>query len=188
MNRDNAIKLLVEYLRSYNIEHQMDIADGTPRITMIFAHACNCPGGVLEGCVYFFNDSGMEFRVYYSELAAEWCRKSEHIDSLYRLLNYINARVWIKGQDGMGGRLYNSVYLYSPRFYMTEDGHHDITATFLVPYEFLGVQALATWDFFTAALPELMNDISPAIFMMLLGKNNVDEAISMIDRAISSQG
>lgn len=186
MNREKAMKQLVDYLRSYNITYHRDIVDATPIITFVLAHADNCPGGFLEGCVFFFKD-GMELRTYFSEIATEWCAKSEHIGSLYRLLNYINARVWIKGQDGMKGSLYDPAYLYSPRFYMTEDGHNDITATFLVPYEFLDIQTLATWDFITAALPEILNDISPAVFMLLLGKVDVNKAISMIDSVLLHQ-
>ena len=50
----------------------------------------------------------MEVRVYYSKLAGEICQKSKYMPELYRLMNYINARLWGGVSDGMEGALYQS--------------------------------------------------------------------------------
>lgn len=98
----------------------------------------------------------MEVRVYYSELGAEICKKSKHLPELYRLMNYINARLWVGVSDGMDGVLYQSQYLISPRFYITEDEMQEITATMLIPYTHFEMDVLELEDFITAAL---VNDL-----------------------------
>ena len=63
---------------------------------------------------------------------------------------------------------------------MTEDGCNDITMTTVVPYEFYEIATLETEDFFTACLPELMDNLSPAVFPLLLGKINLEDAIAYV--------
>lgn len=78
--------------------------------------------------------------------------------------------------------LYKTSNLYAPRIYMTEDGCYDITMTCIVPYDFYEVAPLETADFLTACIPGVLNELSPAIFLLLLGKINLNDAISLVKR------
>lgn len=122
----------------------------------------------------------MEVRVYYSKLGAEICQKSKHLSELYRLLNYINARLWVRVSDGLEGALYQSQYLISPRFYVTEDEMHDITAKMLIPYTHFELDTLEMEDFITVALPGLLDRLSMPVFLLLEGRINAEEAIDMV--------
>ena len=67
----NAMSHFSEYLKLHNIYFKIDIAEeDTPRITMGFWNCEMCPGRIIEGCIYFFEDF-MEIIVYYSELGSE---------------------------------------------------------------------------------------------------------------------
>ena len=47
-------------------------------------------------------------------------------------------------------------------------------------YESYHIAILETEDFFTACLPELMDNLSPAVFPLLLGKINLEDAIAYV--------
>lgn len=174
-----AMSNFTAYLKSHNIYFETDSTEGTPRITMLFKNCEMCPSEICEGCIYFYED-GMEARVYYSETGSKICKESDNVPDLCRLLNYMQARVWPRVQDGAEGTLYKSQYLFSPRFYVTEDGMSDITATMLIPYTHFEMDELETEDFITAALPDLMNILSAPIFLLLAKKISVEEAISRV--------
>ena len=179
LEAEEAMSDFAAYLQSYNISFETDYFEGTPRITMLFKNCEMCPGKISEGCIYFY-DEEMEVRVFYSGLGSEMCKKSENLPDLYRLMNYLNARVWVRVLDGAEGTLYKSQYLFSPRFYVTEDGMSDITAMMIMPYTHFEMDKLESEDFITAALPNLMNSLSTPIFLLLAKKINIEEAISMI--------
>lgn len=174
---------MLSYLKSHFIHCHQDFSDGIERITMVYSGYGNCPDNTLESCIYFFTNY-MECRVYYNENASSFCRDSNHHSELMRLLNYINATVWPCGLDSIGGTLYKTSHLYAPRIYMTEDDCYDITMTFIVPYDFYEVAPLETADFLTACIPELLDNLSPAIFLLLLGKINLDTAINFVKRDV----
>ena len=178
MKRNKAVSRISEYLKTHNIYYETDFVEDTPHITMLFKNCEMCPGKVTEGCIYFY-DEVMEIRVYYSELGSEICRNSDNLPELYRFLNYIQASLWPCVQDGLGGTLYKSQNLFYPRFYVTEDGMSDITATMLMPYTYFEMDELETEDFITAALPDLLNSLSAPIFLLLVKKISVDDAIDM---------
>ena len=178
-----AQRMVKEYLRSRFIPFTEDEEDGTPRITILCKGYDTCPGGILESCIYFF-DNDMEARVYYSAAGASICKKSEHIGDLMRLFNFCHARIFPRTADGMGGVLYESNHLYTPAIYLTEDGCYDITLTTLIYYDFFEVAPLETEDYITAACPELMNKLSVPIFDLLTGEIKIDEAIGYIKEHI----
>ncbi len=126
---------IINYLNQHFINFYEDIGDGTERLTIIYKGCKNCPDKMIESCIYFLSDC-MECRVYYNATGAKWCKDSGHQSELMRLLNYINATVWPRGSDGIGGSLYKTSHLYTPRIYMTEEGCNDITMTTVVPYDF----------------------------------------------------
>ena len=76
--------------------------------------------------------------------------------------------------------MYQSQYLISPRFYVTEDEMQDITATMLIPYTHFELDMLEMNDFITAALPDLLDGLSMSVFLLLEGKITVEEAIGMV--------
>ena len=153
--------------------------EGIPRITMVFKNCDRSPGYITEGCIWFYENS-MEVRVYYSKLGAEICQKSKHLPELYRLMNYINARLWVSVSDGLEGALYQSQYLILPRFYVTEDEMQDITATMLIPYTHFELDMLEIEDFITSVLPGLLDDLSIPVFLLLEGRITAEEAIDMV--------
>ena len=63
---------------------------------------------------------------------------------------------------------------------MTEDGFHDITLTSHIAYEIFEFAPLETLEFITASCPELMDELSSPIFMLLLGTLPLDAAIEHI--------
>lgn len=170
------------YLKRHNIYFESDITeDGISRITMLFKNCEMCPQNVMEGCIYFYDDC-MEARVYYSKLGAQICGESDNRSELYRFLNFLHARLWPCAMDGKGGELYKSQSLFCPRFFITEDGEWDITATLLIPYSHYELDELQTEDFITAALPDFMNRLSGPIFLILADKITADEAIRIVKR------
>lgn len=170
---------IISYLNQYNLYFKANHSEGIPRITMVFKNCDRCPDYITEGCIWFYEDF-MEVRVYYSKMGAEICQKSKYLPELYRLLNYINARLWVSVSDGLEGALYQSQYLTSPRFYVTEDEMQDITATMLIPYTHFELDRLEMEDFITAALPSLLDDLSTPVFLLLEGRITAEEAIDMV--------
>ncbi len=183
MDQKQAFEMFEQYLKSHNLPHVLGtepLDDGAraPLVTMVFP-AELCPGGVVEGCVWFYPE-GMEARVYYSEAGAEFCRESPHRPELYRLLNFINARVFPRAADGFGNRLYQPHGLFTPRFYLTEDDQFDITMTTAIDYDVFGLAPLETADYLTMFCPSLLKQLSRPIFFLLLGEWTVEESIVAI--------
>jgi hypothetical protein len=127
----------------------------------------------------------MEVRVYYNANTAKWIsEKAGDLSEVYRLLNYINATVWPFTHDGLGGELYAPHHLQTPRFYITEDGNYDLTATTVIDYDHFEMAPLETEDYCTVAIPELMDKLSIPLFFVLEHKISVEEAIAMIKRDV----
>ena len=100
MTKQKAIKKITEYLKSHNIQYIMGLDEGCMQITIVY-NVENAPNKCVESCIWFYGD-GMEARIYYSALGAEVCKNSEHINSLLRVLNFINARIFLSCFDGSG--------------------------------------------------------------------------------------
>lgn len=182
MNKNEAMLKFSDYLNSYNIPFTKDLDSNIERYTMVYKNFDSVPGGIIESCIWWYEDMS-EIRVYFSEVAADICKNhTENHMALYRLFNYINARIWKFGCDGCGGSLYKPSLLYTPRIYMTEDGCCDITMTMMLPYDFYEVAPLETEDFITAALPELMNDMALSIFSVIIGKFSPEQAIDYLKK------
>lgn len=185
MTKQEAFRKITEYLKIHNIQYAMAIDEGSMHITIVY-DAENAPGRCIESCIWFYGDA-MEARVYYSALGSEICKKSEHIDSLFRVLNYINARVFLGCSDGSGGSLYETHMLYTPRIYLTEDDQFDITITTMINYDFLEAVPIETADYLTAYCPELLDRLTYAIFGVLLGQVTSEEAIAYIKNLLSGE-
>ena len=103
---------------------------------------------------------------------------------MFRLLNFINAAVFVKNMDGVGNEFYSPSYLLQPRLYLTEDGCNDITATIVMEGDMFWVAPLEIMDFITAGLPTLMDQLSQYIYGVLIGNLHADLAINYIKRFI----
>lgn len=179
MNRLEAKNKLYGYLKRNNILFSDDLDNGVSRITMLYKDYKNCPDKVLESCIWFYENE-MEVRVYYDGNASSWCKKSNYISTLMRLFNFVNAQVWPRTVDGLNYALYKPHHLHTPRLYMTEDGLYDISLTSVIAYDFYAVAPLETEDYITACCPELLDKLAPAIFGVLLGQLDVEQAIDFV--------
>lgn len=184
MEKIEAIRKFKKYLNSYGIPYKESCDNGGRMLTMSYA-ADNAPNEAVEACIWFFDDDIAETRCYYTALGAKLCEKSEHRGELLRLLNYINARVYLScaAPDG----LYEPHMLYTPRFYLTEDDHFDITMTTIGNYDFWETTPVETNDYLTKYCPELMNQLAFPVFGVLLGKITMEEAITHINRTLLSE-
>ena len=169
----------MHYLEQKSIENIFDMDNGTPRITMAF-ESDNGPGGVIESCIWFYKNYA-EVRTYYSDIGSRICSSSNYCDELFRLLNFINSRVFLTQTD-MSSGIYEARNIYMPRIYVTEDGNN-ITATTMINYE-LWDRVYQTSAYITGYCPDLMNMIAPFIFRVLNGQMTVDEAIEDIKKDI----
>lgn len=143
MTKKEAIKNFVAYLRNHNVKYHEDLDNGCIRFTMRYTSE-NSPEGHVESCIWFYATDSAEVRVYYNAAGADICKKSRCCDGLLRVLNYINARVFLSCEDPYG--LYAPHMLYTPRIYLTEDGCYDITITTIVNYDFWKVAPIETCD------------------------------------------
>ncbi len=165
------------YLKYCSIPYKIDKDRGAPRISFFFMCE-NAPGGFTEGKIWFFNKAA-EARVYYNRMGADICKRSDHREELFRLLNFINARVFMELSDG-GDRWYDPQILYTPRMHLTEDGECDISITTMINYRFLHEARFETQDYITTYQPELLDKLAPFIFGTLRGDMTADAAISGI--------
>lgn len=170
------IKNFKEYLMRNQIPYESSVDAGIRQITMTYTVE-NAPNQRVEGCIWWYGD-GAEARVYYDSMGADICRKSEYKAELLRLLNFINARVFLSCGDASG--LYKPQLLYTPRIYLTEDGCGDITITTMINYDFWKVAPVETADYITIYCPVLLDRLTPAIFGVLLGRMGGDQAIEYV--------
>ncbi|OJG23753.1 hypothetical protein RR47_GL000468 [Enterococcus columbae DSM 7374 = ATCC 51263] len=146
----------------------------------------NCPANRLEASFCFYSKC-VEVRVYYTQFASNWLKnKKDDLSRIYRLLNYLNATIWLPINDGRQESIYPKSYFYTPRFILTEDETYDLCCEALIDYDVFEMAPLATLDYFTAVIPEYLNEVSIPIFFTLLDKITVDEAIQMIEQKKSS--
>ena len=182
MNKSRNI--FISYLKERNIYFLEDFTEGIPRVTMSFEGFQNSPSKRIEACVYFYEDSTLEVRVYYAEPGPQIVRKSENLSELYRLINFVNARVFTRNMDGAGNTIYRPSYLLQPRIYITEDGFYDITATIVIEEDFYELAPLEIEDFVTIRLPSLLEELAPHFFGVLLGNLTSELAIQYIKKNI----
>lgn len=161
------------YLKQRQISYTHYIAEGQQSICMALTGYKNAPSFLLESAVFFYSN-GLEWRVYYDKTGAKVCAKSNFHSELFKLLNYINATVWIRGTG--------IPYIYAPRMYMTQDGNCDITMTALIPYLFYNAAPIETCDFFTSAIPQVLDDLTMPIFKLLFGQITTQDACALVDK------
>lgn len=171
-----------DYLKSFQIPYKEDVDMGVRRFSFVFMCE-NAPGGFVEGCIWFF-DKAAEVRTYYNSIGADVCRRSEYRAELYRLLNFINARVYMACSDG-GNGTFDSAMLYTPRMYLTEDDGFDVSITTIINYDFWRLASYETHTYVTAYCPELLDRFAPYVYGVLEGKLSAEDAISGMKRTYS---
>lgn len=177
MTKNGAIKNFESYMKNHQIRYRRKPDDGCPLYLMKY-NAENAPNRYVEACIWFYPDNGAEARCYYSSMGAEICRNSPHRNELLRVLNFINARVFLSCADPY--RLYEPGMLYTPRIYLTDDEGFDIAITTMIPYDFWEVAPVETMDYLTAFCPELLDELAMPVFGTLLGKFEAGDAIAYI--------
>lgn len=180
MTKKAAFNYLTDYLENNYIHYVTSIDNGALLVTMVF-HVEHTPSKIIEACVWFYEDFA-EARVYYSAFEAEIVRESKYADELFRLLNYINATVFLA--CGQPGGLYEPHILYTPRLYLTEDDGGDISMTTIINYDFWALAPLETHDYISRFCPELLDKLSVAIFGLLWGHADIEFAIYCIKKEI----
>lgn len=180
MNKTEARRQVTAYLKERNVKY----LEHLNCIVVVFDGYTTCPDSALE-CSIYFHDSYMESRVYFTENSSTWIKKrSDDLADMYRLMNFINARVWPFSHDGIGGKLYAPQHLNTSRIYITEDGKYDLTATTVIDYDIFELAPLEVEDYCTVAIPELMSELSLPIFFLLLEKINLERAIYLIKKDV----
>ena len=177
--------MLTQYFKPHNLADIKKI-DNQAVLLVLEYPANNAPDHRVESAIWLWKD-GMEARVYYTALGATICKGSERKEELYRLLNFINARLLLRAADAFGNRLYKPHMLYTPRFYMTEDDAFDITMTTIIDYDFYELAPLETADYISIFCPELLNALSMPIFWVLLGNTSAKESIDYIKRTLLNE-
>ncbi len=183
--RQRTMKSIREDFGRYLRQNQIPVVETEdpekPKYTFSFRMP-DVPGGFVEACIWFYEDAA-EVGAYYSEAGAKICKGSDHTDGLLRVLNYINARVFLCQSDG-GRGIYAPKMLYTPRMYMTEDGCGDITITTIISYDIWKRNVYKTGDYITAYCPELLGKLSAPVFSVLLGIRSPQEAIAYINTSL----
>lgn len=184
MNKMEAKNTVIKYLKERNIHFYEHVSEGAGSLVLALPGYDRCPNSELECCFYFYRTC-LEARVYYTESASQWiAERPERLSDMYRLLNFIGARVWPFNHDGIGGELYSAHHLVTPRIYITEDGYYDLTSTMLIDYDIFDMAPLEVCDTITVSIPALMDELSTPLFSVLLEKLNLDDAISYIKREL----
>lgn len=179
---DDVYKHIITYLKQKSNIY-IESCKFAPSITIALPGHSNSPSRKIESSLFFFPDA-IEIRVYYACPGPQIVSNNlERLPSLYRLLNFLNAHVFVKKMEGVGN-FYRASYLLQPRFFLTEDEQFDITATVILEKDFFELAPLEIEDFITIALPALMNQLSPYIFGVVTGKVNVEAAIRQIRKNI----
>ena len=180
MTKNDVIKRLKEYLDDNHMSYETAVDNGCIQLRMTF-QADHSPDQIVEACIWFYKECA-ELRCYYSSLGAMLCKKSEYRSRLLRLINFINARVYLACGDSNG--LYEPHTLYTPRMYITEDGYYDITVTTIINYDFVEVAPIETFDYLTGYNPELLDRFAYPIFGVLVGSITEEEAIAYIKQNV----
>ncbi len=179
MERHEAIRKFFRYLKLHNIRHFKQMDEGVLRCRIEFNKEL-APDRTIEACIWFF-ESTMEVRVYYNEVAARWVKEGDHFNELAQVLNFCNARVFLSSCDGAGNTLYQPSLLYTPRFYITADGHCDICMTTTIPYDFYELTPLETEDYITIFCPHVLERLTYSLIGTAVGKLTPKEAIMQIN-------
>ena len=180
MDKTQAYKRIKDYIKKYNLLFEESIDNGVLALTMCYK-AEIAPLNVIESRIWFYNDS-MEVHHYYSQQGANMIKQSNNLNDIYRILNFINARVFVKCGNPYG--LYQPSSLYTPRIYLTEDGCGDITITTIINYDVYELAPVETEEYITAFCPELLDKLTFPILYTAADRFSIDEAIEYIKRYI----
>ena len=168
------------YLADTDIAFVMDTDCEAPLITMAIPLPDSAVG-CIESCIGFFKHEA-EVRTYYPKPVAEICEASEHKGQLLRLLNYFNARIY-PDQTDRGKGLSDPQLYFTPRFYITEDGRFDITATTFVNYQIWDT-VHAIHDYIIYYCPEILSELAPYVVCVLKGVLTAEEVIERIETEV----
>lgn len=166
MNDIECMNTIANYMKTKGYRYFENLEQGIYTLNVVYDKRCkNCPNEALESNICFYED-GIEFRLFYTELASTWCKRSEHRKELLELIAYINNEL-LKEQNIQN-------YNYNTILKVTED--FDITIIAHISYRYYASNVQQTNDYLTNHCVELLNNISIPIFFVMFGKITVQEA------------
>ena len=181
MNRIEIRRRVVEHLKTHHIQYMDDFNSpcGHERLLLNFVNRDNAPGETIEA-TFILHNEWIESQAYYNQVGSILCKRSDHIPELYRVLNYINARVLLTYGDTSGNGLYSPTILYTPRINLSEGQSFNIQITTIVNNDFFTLTPVETLDYLTEFQPEFLNILAPPIFGLLDGILTPEMAIRQI--------
>lgn len=183
MTKKEIMKSVIGKFKQLNIPYQ-EMIDGGVAAFFTCLKAPDAPNFRVEETIRFHDDC-LEILVYYDTLAEEIIKDMKNIGELLRLLNYINARVFLGCSDPYG--YYKASLLFTPRIYLDEDSKNIVIVT-VINYDFFSVAPVEAIDYILGYCPELLNEFSYLIFNIVLGKITAEEAIKYIKENIIKVG
>lgn len=174
-NTSYAIEYFFNGLHRNHITCKKNSNNGNTRVEFVIMSDI-VPGEFLRGQMDFYETTA-HARMNYNSICSKICRKSEHIDELYRLLNYINAHIFTD-HPITSGKLRGIYTTFAARLFLDEDCDFNITVSATVGKELWSDSV--TLSFFSEYLPKLLEFLSPYIFGVLQGEMAADDAIWQI--------
>lgn len=176
--RSTAIQGFEDYLKNQKVFYTREENGGLPFI-LFRVPASNVPDEEIEGIV-LFDEYVAEMKLYYIG-TRELCKKSNYRDELFRVLNFVNARLFPTcnetPNDGNGMQLY-----FVPRICLDDSGY-DIVAGTMFHYEIWNQFLWEVGDYATRLCVEFLDTLAEPFLKVLTGEINAEEAIDdIIDR------
>lgn len=183
MTKQDAKKIIIEYIKEFNLEHKLLDADGKPISgpmplkeldTIYLSYKIIAPGDIAESDIHLFDDRLLA-RVYYDYSVAEVCKNAgkKQLSELYRVMNFINESLF------MG---YNIPLC--PTAYVSTDGSFDIGLRTMIDYRILELLPQDVLDYLTIFYPQLLEQLAYPIIGIITGKFTAPVAINYIKKEI----
>lgn len=170
MNKREATTWLIEMLKQSGVRyrfinpHKRPMRDVDLDQVYLF-YNITAPGGIESDIT--LGDDDMWVRTYYSGMVSQKLKESGRTREVTEVINHINANVFFEG-------------LYTPRLYLSTDGHCDVTVVTEIPYLFAEAAPEETFEYLTCLLPEMMELFAPSIVGVIYGVIDVRTAIRSI--------
>ena len=179
MTKNEIIRRFVDFFKHGNIPYQ-EMIDGGVIAFVTSLKAFDAPNYHVEETLRFHEDC-IEVLTYYDAIAEGMIKEINNSGELLRLLNFINARVFLGCADPYGS--YKPHLLFTPRIYLDESSNNIAIVT-VINHDFFAVAPVEAADYIFIYCPELLDKLSLTIFQTVSGKITADEAIRYITENI----
>ena len=177
---------LLRFLQNSHVLYKEGMDAGVSRCDIVFM-CDHAPGRFVEVYVWFFEDEA-KVLARYSSIGADICKRSEHRNELYKLLNFINT-CDIMASPADGKQMRNLAIQHCPRICLTEeDESYDVSIMTIINYDFWKAATAMTYLYITEYLPKLMDMLAPYVFDLLNGEMSVSDAIAGVKSNLKNNG